>query len=115
MSDESYPEDLRYHDAHDWVRINGDTVLEYDQLENLNEGSIELQAHRPGYWTEFKNIRIKELPGSDAKPEETASKIAQTVQRQIPGVEVHVRIYKQEAPLASVKVTAAGEEVRDRQ
>ena len=26
MSDESYPEDLHYHDAHDWVRIDGDTA-----------------------------------------------------------------------------------------
>jgi glycine cleavage system H protein len=26
MSDENYPEDLRYHDAHDWVRIDGDTA-----------------------------------------------------------------------------------------
>jgi len=43
------------------VRINGDTVCEYDRLENLEEGSIELQAHRPGYWTEFKQIRIKRL------------------------------------------------------
>ncbi len=43
------------------VRINGETVCEYDRLENLEEGSIELQAHRPGYWTEFKQIRIKRL------------------------------------------------------
>ncbi len=43
------------------VRINGDTVLEYDRLENLDEGSIELQAHAPGMWTEFKQIRIKRL------------------------------------------------------
>jgi hypothetical protein len=43
------------------VRINGDTVLEYDQLENLDEGHIELQAHRAGYWTEYKDIRIKPL------------------------------------------------------
>ena len=43
------------------VRINGDTVCEYDRLDNLDEGSIELQAHRPGYWTEFKQIRIKRL------------------------------------------------------
>ena len=43
------------------VRINGDTVCEYDRLENLEKGSIELQAHRPGYWTEFKQIRIKPL------------------------------------------------------
>lgn len=43
------------------VRINGDTVVEYDQLENVEEGSIELQAHHPGRWTEFKHIRIKRL------------------------------------------------------
>lgn len=43
------------------VRINGDTVLEYDRLQNLDAGHIELQAHRLGYWTEFKDIRIKEL------------------------------------------------------
>jgi len=43
------------------VRINGDTVLEYDQLENLAEGPIELQAHAPGKWTEFRDILIKRL------------------------------------------------------
>ena len=26
MSDESYPEDLRYHAEHDWARIEGDTA-----------------------------------------------------------------------------------------
>ena len=26
MSDESYPEDLRYHEGHDWVRVVGDTA-----------------------------------------------------------------------------------------
>jgi hypothetical protein len=40
------------------VRINGETVMEYDQLENLEEGSIELQAHQTGRWTEFKEIRV---------------------------------------------------------
>ena len=43
------------------MRINGDTVLEYDRLENLDEGNIELQAHAPGMWTEFKQIRVKRL------------------------------------------------------
>lgn len=43
------------------VRINGDTVLEYAAMDNLEEGIIELQAHRQGYWTEFKQIRIKPL------------------------------------------------------
>ena len=26
MADASYPEDLRYHDQHDWARIEGDTA-----------------------------------------------------------------------------------------
>ena len=43
------------------VRINGDTVLEYGELENLEEGAIELQAHAPGKWTEFKQIRVRRL------------------------------------------------------
>jgi hypothetical protein len=43
------------------VRINGETVLEYDKLENTGEGHIELQAHAPGKWTEFKSIRVKRL------------------------------------------------------
>jgi hypothetical protein len=43
------------------VRINGENVLDYDQLENLDEGHIELQAHQAGRWTEFKHIWIKRL------------------------------------------------------
>jgi hypothetical protein len=43
------------------VRINGENVLEYDQLEHVEEGHIELQAHQAGSWTEFKHIRIKPL------------------------------------------------------
>lgn len=56
-----FPFHLMVKDNHCLVRINGDTVCEYDRLENLEEGSIELQAHRQGYWTEFKQIRIKRL------------------------------------------------------
>src|SRR5918911_5540198 len=26
MSDESYPDELRYHEAHDWVKVEGDTA-----------------------------------------------------------------------------------------
>ncbi len=43
------------------VRIQGETVLDYDLLENLDEGSIELQAHQAGNWQEFKDIRVKRL------------------------------------------------------
>ena len=27
MSDETYPEELHYHEAHDWVRVEGDTAV----------------------------------------------------------------------------------------
>jgi hypothetical protein len=47
--------------AYVFVRINGDTVLEYEGLDYLEEGPIELQAHSPGRWTEFKDVRIKRL------------------------------------------------------
>jgi len=56
-----FPFHLIVQDRHCMVEINGDTVMEYDELENLEEGNIELQAHRQGYWTEFKQIRVKRL------------------------------------------------------
>jgi hypothetical protein len=56
-----FPFQLLVKDRRCLVRINGDTVLEYDQLEFLNEGHIELQAHAPGKWTEFKHIRVKRI------------------------------------------------------
>jgi hypothetical protein len=43
------------------VRINGENVLEYDGLENLEAGRIELQAHDPGRWIEYKEIKIRRL------------------------------------------------------
>jgi len=43
------------------VRINGETVMEYSFLMRTEAGFIELQAHRPGYWVEFKQIRIQTL------------------------------------------------------
>ena len=43
------------------VRINGDTVLEYEGLENLEAGRIELQAHDTGKWIEYKEIKIRRL------------------------------------------------------
>lgn len=52
---------LRVKDKACLVRINGETVLEYDQLDNLEPGHIELQAHQAGRWTEFKDIRIKKV------------------------------------------------------
>ncbi len=43
------------------VRIDGDTVTECELLSRVEPGQIALQAHRAGYWIEFKHIRIREL------------------------------------------------------
>jgi hypothetical protein len=43
------------------VRINGENVLEYDGLQNLDAGRIELQAHDAGRWIDYKQIRIRRL------------------------------------------------------
>src|SRR5437867_12899340 len=40
------------------VRINGENVLEYNELENVQEGCIELQAHQACRWIEFKSLRV---------------------------------------------------------
>ena len=43
------------------VRINGEDILDYRQLEFTDEGHIELQAHRPVRWGEFKQVRVRRL------------------------------------------------------
>ncbi|MEN6603577.1 MAG: DUF1080 domain-containing protein [Bryobacteraceae bacterium] len=43
------------------VRINGENVMEYHDLDNVEPGPIMLQAHRPGWWIEYKQIRIKRI------------------------------------------------------
>ena len=52
---------LRVKDATCLVRINGETVLEHDRLDNLDEGYIELQAHDTGRWTEYKHIQVRRI------------------------------------------------------
>jgi len=56
-----FPVQMYVKDRYVRIRVNGDDVLEYDQLENLEEGPVQLQAHQPGTWTEFKQIRIKRI------------------------------------------------------
>lgn len=58
---EWFPMQIRAQGPRVLVRVNGDTVLEYDRLENVEPGHIELQAHQPGSWLEFKRIRVREL------------------------------------------------------
>jgi hypothetical protein len=43
------------------IRINGENVLEYDSLTDVDEGYIELQAHRRGVWLEFKKVLVKRV------------------------------------------------------
>jgi len=52
---------MRVKDRECLVRINGETVLEHNQLEVLDEGNIELQAHQAGRWTEFKHVLIRRI------------------------------------------------------
>jgi hypothetical protein len=52
---------LRVKDAACMVRINGETVLEYDKLDNLEPGPIELQAHDTGRWTEYKRMLVRRI------------------------------------------------------
>jgi hypothetical protein len=52
---------MRVKDATCMVRINGETVLEYHRLENLDEGPIELQAHDAGRYTEYKQILVRRI------------------------------------------------------
>jgi hypothetical protein len=56
-----FPLQIRFQDRHCLVRVNGDTVLQYEGLKLLEPGFIELQAHQAGSWLEFKEIRIKQL------------------------------------------------------
>lgn len=46
---------------HCLVRINGEDVTEYHELQDLDEGHILLQAHQAGRWIEYQQIRVKRL------------------------------------------------------
>jgi hypothetical protein len=52
---------MRVKDATCMVRINGETVLDFDRLDNLDEGPIELQAHDLGRYTQYKQILVRRI------------------------------------------------------
>ena len=56
---------LRVKDATCLVRINGETIVEYDKLDNLDEGPIELQAHERG---SGRSTRRCWCGGSESRP-----------------------------------------------
>jgi hypothetical protein len=43
------------------VRINGDNVMEYHDLERTGPGAIMLQAHQSGKWIEYKHVKVKRI------------------------------------------------------
>lgn len=43
------------------VRINGETVVDYHDLQFMEAAPIMLQAHQAGKWIEYKGIRIKRI------------------------------------------------------
>ena len=43
------------------VRVNGENVTEYDDMQNLAEGHILLQSHDDSHWLEYKQFRIRRL------------------------------------------------------
>lgn len=43
------------------VRINGETVTDYPNLDRTGDGHILLQAHQTGRWIEYSDIRILPL------------------------------------------------------
>lgn len=43
------------------VRINGENVVDYRELQDLAPGRLALQAHAAGRWIEYKQIRVQSL------------------------------------------------------
>ena len=43
------------------VRINGENVVDYREMERMTPGPIMLQAHQLGRWIEYKEMKIRKL------------------------------------------------------
>ncbi|MDX2267772.1 MAG: DUF1080 domain-containing protein [Bryobacter sp.] len=43
------------------VRINGETVVNYSNLEHLSPGHVLLQAHQAGKWIEYRDLKVEKL------------------------------------------------------
>ncbi|MBM3767370.1 MAG: DUF1080 domain-containing protein, partial [Acidobacteria bacterium] len=43
------------------VRVNGETVTDYNGLDRLEAGHILMQAHQTGKWIEYKDIRVRAI------------------------------------------------------
>ena len=57
-----FPFQLIVEGSHCVVRVNGDTVVDYDRLERRDAATpIMLQAHEAGKWIEYKEIRARRI------------------------------------------------------
>jgi hypothetical protein len=57
-----FPFQLIVEGSHCVVRVNGDTVVDYDRLERRDAPTpIMLQAHEVGKWIEYKAIRVRRI------------------------------------------------------
>lgn len=58
---EWYLMQIRVEGRHCMVRVNGETLVDYDNLTIIRPGHISLQMHFDGKWVEWKDIKIREL------------------------------------------------------
>jgi hypothetical protein len=43
------------------IRVNGESVTDYNALDRTGDGHILLQAHQAGRWIEYKDIRVRAI------------------------------------------------------
>lgn len=60
-SEEWYLLQLFVKDRQCVVRINGETVVDYPDLDRGDAGYVMLQAHQNARWVEYKGVRIREI------------------------------------------------------
>jgi hypothetical protein len=52
---------IRLKGAHLVIRVNGETVVDYDKFPTMRSGHISLQMHKDKSWIEFKDLKLKKL------------------------------------------------------
>ncbi len=58
--EEWLPMQIFLHERHLVVRVNGETVVNYDEFPTLREGHISLQMHMHHSWIEFKDFLLRD-------------------------------------------------------
>ncbi len=52
---------IRLEGSHLVIRVNGETVVDYDQHPTVRSGHISLQMHKGKSWIEFKDLKVKKF------------------------------------------------------